>query len=285
MSSYPVHLLGVIGPTPEGLPASLPMAAAMPSWLDLPESAFLKPLPRFQNQSSAGACTEHSGSFVEEQLTRAMTGATVQVSRLFGYRVSREYRGWENQDSGAYMGDVYRGWGEKGRCSEITFGPYQPRRIFETPPPVAYAEAAKHKVPWRPLNGAIEVAAALAGKHPAFDAFPRGSGDGFPVAPHFFDLTGVDGCARRVLASDQILGGHSTAYVGFHQNHPCPGFGRRSFLKMNSWLSWGIRHPDPEVVAQVGVTYGFYWVPEDLVNDTSYSSDIAAPTGPLPVEV
>ena len=290
MSEYPLHLLGVVGPTPD-----LPVGAALDAALNWDaiwqamagaQDVFITELPKEQDQADAGSCVPNATAFAEEHLTFKKKKRRVQVSRLYVYRKGREIRGWENQDSGLNLGDAATVYAN-GVCFEYTFGPYATRRIFEPAPSRAILEASFNKA--RQLQvpgGALGIAATLLGQNSAFaDGERRIVWDGHPVNSDFFDLTGKDGYERGVKPGDRILGYHCRGYIGINRgSRTVPGFKPGGFWRINQWRNWGIAHPDPVELENLGLPYGVSLCPFELADDPNYSFDAHAPLEALPVE-
>lgn len=215
----------------------------------LPAVVDLRPgCSAIENQGQLGSCTGNAIAGLIEYLDRKAS-KNLEVSRLFIYYQERVLEGTVNYDSGAYIRDGIKAVNIYGAPLESLW-PYTIGRFATRPTTAAYADAAKRKA------GAYQRVTNFAGVKSAL-------AQGYPVVVGFTVYESFEGNANNTTgmmpypntATEQVLGGHAVAIVGY--NDTLNG-GR--FICRNSWgANWGDR--------------GYFYMPYSVIQDTSMSSD------------
>ena len=222
------------------------LGAVLPT---LPAVVDLRPgCSAIENQGQLGSCTGNAIAGLIEYLDRK-ANKNLEVSRLFIYYQERVLEGTVNYDAGAYIRDGIKAVNIYGAPLESLW-PYTIGRFATRPTTAAYADAAKRKA------GAYQRVTNFAGVKSAL-------AQGYPVVVGFTVYESFEGNANNTTgmmpypntATEQVLGGHAVAIVGY--NDTLNG-GR--FICRNSWgTNWGDR--------------GYFYMPYSVIQDTSMSSD------------
>lgn len=219
--------------------------ASLPSKVDL-----RTPLMQVFDQGDLGSCVANavSGALRFNQIKAG--GPDFTPSRLFIYYTAREFQGWTDWDSGAYIRDGVKGVAQKGAPAEgrNTSGSweYDIRHFTEKPSPAAYNHAANHQA----LNyyavgqSNSQLKGALAEGHPIVF--------GFTVYDSFYNV-GSDGLVPMPGYYEDVLGGHAVLILGYDD-------ASRRYIVQNSWGTyWG--------------DHGFMYMPYEYVESPSLSDD------------
>lgn len=266
------HLLGGLrGPTPQpNVPA---LASAGDIYVPLNAISvrrkFVWPLPRIQLQASAGSCVAHGVSIPAEAEALAH-GATVQCCRMDLYYLARAMRGWEHQDSGCLIGDMYRVFREFGTVSEVRKA-YNAAEVTTWAPPADWnSERSQFSADYDPLPATPE---AIVDVLSTGVAVPYGH----PCHTNYFNIP-ASGIIPPPVGP--LAGHHCEAFVGYDLDMVIPGEQERgALLDMNSW-KWGIPHPEHAATHP----YAFAWVPIAYIR-RGYAYDTGRLVRGLPVEV
>jgi C1A family cysteine protease len=203
-----------------------------------------------EDQGQLGSCTGNAIAGIIELMQRKQTPTRVRdVSRLFIYYEERVIIGTVNVDSGAYIRDGIKVVNKKGAPLE-TLWPYVESRFRTRPTVAAYNDATKRKAT------AYKRVADFAGVKTALS-------QGYPVVMGFdvYESFETDAVARTGMMpypnvnSEQSLGGHAVAIVGYNDN-----LNGGRFICRNSWgANWGDR--------------GYFYMPYQVVQNTDMSDD------------
>ena len=195
--------------------------------LKLPPAVDLrKDCSSIEDQEALGSCTANALAGNLEFLDKRKDLTYVDVSRLFIYYNERLLRGTVDSDSGAMLRDGIKTLAKDGACTEETW-PYAIERFTQKPSVICYQQARKHRiVTYHRLQTINEMLACLADGYPFVF--------GFAVYESFEDAqTARTGIVRMPDQSEQLLGGHAVAAVGYDQKD-------RRFIVRNSWgTKWG----------------------------------------------
>lgn len=170
-----------------------------------------------------------------------------EPSRLFIYYVTRAYEGTVDEDSGAYIRDVFKVMNKIGACDEARH-PYNPQKFRVKPSDVAFREALDHtiieyaKVP-QTVAAIKKVLVSNAFVEFGFDVY-----DSFDTGT-WHSTTGMMPIPN--VNTESLLGGHAVSIVGYSNK-------KKAFLIQNSWgESWGQK--------------GKFWMPYKFVTSKSCS--------------
>lgn len=214
----------------------------------LPESVDLRPqLPPIWNQGSIGSCTAHAVAVAHIVAQKRNRAKPVMPSRLALYFNSRALRGWQNQDFGAYICDVFKVIAKQGVANEKLY-PYLTSKVFLKPPASVTKDALLNQaVVYRKLNStnAKEIKAALADGH----VVVFGS-----VLYEGYDQLNASNLMPNPDLTAKQVGGHAMALCGYDS-------AKQQFLVRNSWgCSWGDK--------------GYHWCHESYITDISLTDDM-----------
>ena len=95
------------------------------------------------DQGNLGSCTANAGCLCYKYEVLQL-GKTVEPSRLFLYYNTREIEGTVNEDSGAYIRDVFKALNKKGLCEEKYF-PYIESTFKSRPSQEVYSNGLKYQ--------------------------------------------------------------------------------------------------------------------------------------------
>ena len=196
---------------------------------------FMLPRVSVYDQKNLGSCTSNSGclcyKFEAFQLNKS-----VEPSRLFLYYNTREIEGTVNEDSGAYIRDVFKALNKRGLCEEKYF-PYVESTFKNKPSQEAYDNGLKYqtvKYTAVPKDLTQIKQTIYSGAVVSF---------GFTVYSSFFGSwdrsTGVMPIPKK---GERIEGGHATSLIGWSDSKKC-------FIVQNSW---GCYDEKTEVLTESG---------------------------------
>jgi len=219
---------------------ALATATAVPSSVDLRPH-----LPPIWDQQELGACTAHAAAALVGYFEKKASGRTVDVSRLFIYKATRDLTGAKG-DSGAYLRTTMEALAVFGAPPE-TYWPYdgQPaasnQRLDMEPSAFCYAFARNFASATYfrldPAGATPDEVLLNIRKHLAA-GFP--SMFGFPAYDEYMNAT-PDGKVAFPGPSSQLNGGHANAAVGY-DDHLTIGPDTGALLVRNSWgTSWGMQ--------------------------------------------
>jgi hypothetical protein len=115
-----------------------------------PEFRHLALFPeRFQrateDQLQTNSCTANAVIALQEYLFQMQKGFWQDFSRPFTYWTGRSYRGMQNNDGGAIIGDVIQATGEFGICTDPIWQ-FDPALINTKPSEAAFRQAKRYKM-------------------------------------------------------------------------------------------------------------------------------------------
>jgi len=229
----------------------------------LPTSIDLRPhCPPIVDQGQIGSCTGNAIASIVEYYDNTHNKAGVIVSRLFIYYQERVYEGTTYYDAGAYIRDGIKACNQYGAPLE-TVWPYLANKVTTRPSTAAYTDAAKRKVGsyQRITTQAAGIKASLNAGYPVVI--------GFTVYASFetgtwWQPTGTGQMPYPNVNTEQILGGHAVAIVGYNDAMTGPA-GTGYFIVRNSWgTGWG--------------KSGYFYMPYSVINNANMSSDFWAVT-------
>lgn len=200
------------------------------------------------DQGNIGSCVANSGcaAYLYELLENGKGVNDLKLSRLFAYYNIRKMNGWEDEDSGAYIRDVFKSFNKDG-VSEEKFWPYLEHKFTTVPPVESYENAKLHK--------AIKYARVEQTKSAIQQTLYSGAtvSFGFSVYENFVYGTWDKTTGKMPKPKGEHLGGHAVTLIGWHSRKKC-------FLIQNSWgEDWGLK--------------GKFWMPYIYVLDPSISDD------------
>jgi C1A family cysteine protease len=196
-----------------------------------------------EHQGDLGTCAAHAAASLVEYHVKKASGQTVEVSRSFIYKTTRNYLGWTG-DTGASMRSTVGALALFGAPPE-RYWPYDPERFDEEPPPFCYALGQNAQaITYYRLDPAgitaeqvlAEVKRHLAGEMPALF--------GFTVYSSVVS-SGAKGNIALPAQKDTVIGGHAALAVGYDDSRRIRMAGENKYttgalLIRNSWgEEWG----------------------------------------------
>ncbi len=181
-----------------------------------------------EDQGDVGSCTAHAVIGALEYFERKTHGEHVNASRLFLYKVTRRFLGWDGRgDTGAFIRSTIKALRLFGAVPE-NYWPHDTRSFDREPEAFHYAFAQNFRaVEYFRLDEDVDHLRS------ALDA-------GLPFAFGFTCFTSLDwpsvtrsGVIPYPRATDSVTGGHAVLAVGYTDSH---------VLIRNSWgTAWGDR--------------------------------------------
>ena len=236
-----IHDYTAVSPVVAPLVAKTRLAAppAPPGHVDLRQY-----FPPIWDQQELGACTAHSGAALIGYFEKKALRRSVDVSRLFVYKTTRNLTGAKG-DAGAYLRTTMESLAVFGAPPE-NYWPYDGsaeasnKRFDLEPSPFCYAFARNYAavtyLRLDPVNATPEHVLANIRTHLAA-GFP--SMFGFPAYDEYMNA-GPDGKVAFPAPSSQLNGGHANVAVGY-DDHLAIGPDTGALLVRNSWgTSWGM---------------------------------------------
>lgn len=197
--------------------------------------------PPVWNQGDLGACSAFAGCAVRAMLA---TNNSLELSRLFLYYQERVLENCVNEDSGATIKDICQALQKYGVCEEKDW-PYEPMKFAVAPPEDVVKKALINTIKsYTMLEGVLQVKQYLAFKQQPVLV-------GMDVFESFeSDSVAKTGMMPLPKASEQNLGGHAVAIVGYST---ALFRNKGGFILRNSWGNeWGDK--------------GYFYMPFDYVN-------------------
>lgn len=217
-------------------------------------------LPTPYDQGDLGSCTGNALAalfayqlIIESKLKADNTPKTTP-SRLFIYYNERALEGTVSSDSGAFIRDGIKSLAKSGCCFEDLW-PYVISRFATKPSKLAYNTASKLTVKSYLRINVPDIASkktALFTGHPIVF--------GITVYESFeSDNANNTGLIPMPAPTEQTLGGHAMAIIGYDDNKVINGV-QGAYEVRNSWgTSWG--------------DGGYCWIPYSYLNNTSLCDD------------
>ncbi|MFD2079859.1 Cysteine protease, C1A family [Actinopolymorpha cephalotaxi] len=196
-----------------------------------------------EDQGELGSCTANAACGIMEYYQRRASGKYIDLSRLFLYKVTRDFLGVKG-DTGAYLRSVMGALAAFGSPPE-KYWPYDVAKFDDDPPAFAFAFAQNYqalqyfRLDPAGTNGEdtlAEVRSHLAAGIPAMFGFTVYESIQKPASP---------GDIPFPSAKENVLGGHAIAAVGYDDKRKVTNPGDNTtqtgaFLIRNSWGdSWG----------------------------------------------
>lgn len=179
-----------------------------------------------ENQGSVGSCTAQAVVGALEYFERKTRGHHVDASRMFLYRATRRYLGWEGRgDTGAFVRSAIKALRLFGSLPE-TYWPYDEARFDDEPEAFHYAFAQNFKAIeyYRVPETVADLQGVLAAGLPVVFGFTC-------FTSLFTAEVNATGVIPYPSAHDQVEGGHAVLAVGFTESH---------LIFRNSWgADWG----------------------------------------------
>jgi len=213
-----------------------------------------------EDQGQIGSCTGNSIAGLIELIDRKKSNKALDVSRLFIYYEERVLEGSVRFDAGAYIRDGIKVCYTKGVPLESLW-PYVENKFATKPTTAAYNDALRRKVTgYQRCADFNAVKNALAAGNPVvigftvYESFEYAWGN----IPHGQAGSGMMPFPNT--ATEQVLGGHAVAIVGYDDTMPVTGKANGRFIVRNSWgTGWGDN--------------GYFYMPYDVVKNTQMSND------------
>jgi C1A family cysteine protease len=232
------------------------LASAAPGDGELPASADLREwFSPVEDQGQLGSCTANAAVGMLEYYQRRSFGKYVDMSRLFVYKVTRQFLGMTG-DSGAYLRSVMGALALFGAPPE-KYWPYDIKKFEADPPAFAFAFAQNFQaLTYFRLDPAGQTAdVTLTGVKSHLAA-------GVPAIFGFTVYATINkpkkaGDIPYPAKGESVLGGHAIVAVGYDDSrtvtNPTDGKTQTgAFLIRNSWgASWGEQ--------------GYGWLPYEYV--------------------
>jgi len=177
-----------------------------------------------EDQGDIGSCTAQAVVGALEYFERKSRGVHVDASRLFLYKATRRYLGWQG-DTGAFVRSAIKALRLFGACPEI-YWPQDPQRFDEEPEAFHYSLAQNFKALeyFRLDQSAEHLKSALDSGLPFVFGFTCFSSLFDPAVSH-------SGVVPYPGPEDSVEGGHAVVAVGYSDSH---------VLFRNSWgEGWG----------------------------------------------
>ena len=198
-------------------------------------SEFVLPIKlNVYDQKNLGSCTANSGCSCYKY-EASQLGKQMEPSRLFLYYNTREIEGTVNEDSGAYIRDVFKALNKRGLCEEKYF-PYIESTFRNRPSQEAYNNGLKYqttKYTAVPKSLTTIKQTLYSGAAISF---------GFLVYSSFFDnWSSTTGDMPIPKKGERVEGGHAVTIYGYSD-------AKQAFYILNSWGNgWGKN--------------GYFWMP------------------------
>lgn len=244
-------------------PKALRMAALKPVCDDI--RPLIKSIPCY-DQGSIGSCTGNMGAAAVIVQQARQRRQLVTPSRLALYYDARALHGWQNQDTGAFIRDIFKVLAKQGAGAESLW-PYKESK-FKIKPPLSYYDKAddQNVLKYERVEQSLsQMKAVLAEGNPICL--------GFTVYDSFSDA-GLDGIASLPGKYDRAQGGHAVLVVGYTNDLKAvhsrgsklklPSFAKQVkewFIVRNSWSpKWGDK--------------GYFYMPVDYLTNANLAADL-----------
>lgn len=244
-------------------PKALRMAALKPVCDDI--RPLIKSVPCY-DQGGIGSCTGNMGAAAVIVQQARQGRQLVTPSRLALYYDARALHGWQNQDTGAYIRDIFKVLAKQGAGAEALW-PYKESK-FKTKPPASYYDKAddQNGLKYERVQQSIgQMKAVLAS-----------GGDiclGFTVYESMGDA-GIDGIVNPPGPGERAQGGHAVFVLGYTNDLKAvhsrgsklklPSFAKHVkdwFIVRNSWSpKWGDN--------------GYFYMPADYLTNSNLAADL-----------
>jgi C1A family cysteine protease len=237
------HIFEKLNTIPATLPPSIDLRSHCPPVVD---------------QGQIGSCTGNAIASIVEYYDNTHNKSGLIVSRLFIYYQERVLEGTTYYDAGAYIRDGIKACNQYGAPLETTW-PYLANKVTTRPSTAAYTDAAKRKV-----GSYQRITTQAAGIKASINA-------GFPVVIGFTVYASFESgtwwqpsdtgkMPYPNVNTEQVLGGHAVAIVGYNDAMTGPGGQTGYFIVRNSWgTGWG--------------QSGYFYMPYSVINNANMSSD------------
>lgn len=203
--------------------------------------------PNVYNQGELGSCVSNGTAFsIQYDQIKYKQLDQFTPSRLFIYYNTRVIENTVNEDSGTTIRDAMKSVSQQGACPE-TIWPYDITKFTNKPPTNAYTSGLQHLV-----KTYLRVQLNLNQmKQCLIDGFPFVFGITLYSA---FENVGSNGIVNLPQSSEQLLGGHCMACVGYDDS-------KQLFIVRNSWGdTWG--------------DHGYCYIPYNYLCNSNYTYDV-----------
>lgn len=217
--------------------------------LDLPATFELDRQIPIYDQEDLGSCTANSGCACYRFESAQVVGDfRFDPSRLFLYYNTRVLEGTPNEDSGAYIRDVFKALNKWGLAGE-SFFPYVTSQFARKPTEAAYTDGLNNLVVTYAsvqqtesvIKQTLMSGAAISFGFTVYSSFMSGNWD---------RTTGMMPIPKR---NEYVEGGHAVTIIGWDDS-------KKAFLIQNSWgTSWGLS--------------GKFWMPYSFLLDPNMCDD------------
>lgn len=185
-----------------------------------------KECPRIEQQGEVGSCTANAVVGLLEYLWKQTYGHHINASRLFLYKVTRNYLGWEG-DTGAFIRTTVKAARLFGVCPE-DYWQYDEEAFDDEPTAFCYSFARNYQtlVYYR--------------LEPKLDELKKSLAQGVPFAFGFTCFESIDnesvfetGFIPYPETNEVDVGGHAVMAVGYDDS-------KKTIIIRNSWgQEWG----------------------------------------------
>ncbi|TXH14011.1 MAG: hypothetical protein E6R03_10220 [Hyphomicrobiaceae bacterium] len=182
----------------------------------IPSSVYLPRLypdafqPVVEDQIDTSSCTGNASTAWKEFAYFRRTGRRPNFSRLLTYWGARSYRGWQNQDNGAFIRDCFRWMAEKGVALE-SFHQFKKENLFLAPSAQVLEQAARHKVTDARRVERTDVLKAIASGYPVVGGFTVYNDAVFGEAAQ------ATGLIRLPRDGERMSGGHAVLFSWYDE--------------------------------------------------------------------
>lgn len=239
---------GVRSTAPAGVPGVAPLVVDLRQWCS-----------DVEDQGRIGSCTAQAVVGALEYFERKTRGHHVDASRLFLYRATRRYLGWEGRgDTGAFVRSAMKALRLFGTVPEA-YWPYEEERFDDEPEAFHYSFANNFKAIeyYRVPENVAELKQLLLA--------------GIPFAFGFTCYTSLfapevkrSGVIPHPSPSDRVEGGHAVLAVGFSESHVLirnswgPDWGDQGY----GYLPWSYFDSHRPLATDCWILVNASWVPE-----------------------
>jgi C1A family cysteine protease len=217
--------------------------SALPKRVHLGDTGFM---PVIEDQGEIGSCTANAVIGIAEYLIRAAGGRSLDLSRMFLYKVTRRLLGWTG-DTGAYVRTTIQALRLFGVPPEADW-PYDGELLDAEPDAYHYSYAQNFRgLCFARLDGYGDSPNGTSRGAATLTALKRTLADGFPVAFGFPVYESIQNMGSDFVIplpqgdDDRIVGGHAVVAVGYDDSVKVPGqSGAGAVIVRNSWgVEWG----------------------------------------------
>jgi len=217
---------------------------------DVPSSYELPFQIPIYDQLDLGSCTANSGcACYRFESAQLLGNFNFDPSRLFLYYNTRLLEGTENEDSGAYIRDVFKALNKYGLAPEVDF-PYHTQDFAKKPTTAAYSDGLKNLVVTYAAVQQVESVIKQTVLTGAAVSFGFNVYSSFMYGSWVYNDPAIMPIPKK---SESLLGGHAVTIIGWDD-------AKKAFLIQNSWgTGWG--------------NNGKFWMPYSFVTNNNECDD------------